>query len=514
MHPEDLGIGRLFERIRDAVIVADAETQRIVLWNPAAEDVFGYSPSEALDGIRVEALVPERLKVNHRAGIARYAKTGHGPYVESRRPLELPAVKKGGEEIRVELSLSPLPDTPAPDGRRRFVLAIVRDVTGRKQAEVARARLAAIVEASDDAIISKTLDGSITSWNREAQRIYGYSEEEVLGKHISILVPPDRSDEVPEILEKVRRGGRVDHYETERLKKDGRRIHVSVSVSPIEDSSGKAVGASTVARDVTRRKEADEEIRRLNETLEEKVAERTAQLVESERRLKELVGKLAAAQEEERRRVAHEVHDGPTQVAVAAHQRLQAFAADHPPGSVVKEAELDRALELAQQTVKEARRLIEGLRPAALDDLGLSAAVGMLVEELRAEGWDIVYEEGLGEGERLPNEAETALYRVAQEALTNARKHARTSQACVALKRWRRDGVLLEVRDEGRGFEEARSGDVHLGEKVGLSVMRERIALLGGELKVRTEPGVGTSVVAEVPLPPDDPLGEEAGDGR
>src|SRR3712207_8603481 len=100
MHPEDLGFGPLFERIRDAVIVADARTQRIVLWNPAAEKMFGYSTSEALE-LRVEALVPENLKDDHRAGIARYAETGHGPYIDSDRPLELPAVKKCGEQIRI-----------------------------------------------------------------------------------------------------------------------------------------------------------------------------------------------------------------------------------------------------------------------------------------------------------------------------------------------------------------------------------------------------------------------------
>src|SRR5215208_7714600 len=103
MRPEDLGIGRLFEKALDAVIVADAETQRIVLWNPAAANIFGYSASEALE-LRVEALVPEHLKAHHRAGIARYAETGHGPYIDSPRLLELPALRKGGEEIYVELS--------------------------------------------------------------------------------------------------------------------------------------------------------------------------------------------------------------------------------------------------------------------------------------------------------------------------------------------------------------------------------------------------------------------------
>src|ERR671911_2821401 len=131
LRPEDLGFGRLFERIRDAVIVADATNQRIVLWNPAAARMFGYSTGEALE-LRVEALVPEPLKAAHQAGIARYAETGHGPYIGSDAPLDLPAVRNNGEEIRVEMSLSPLsPAHDAEEDEARFVLAIIRDVTGR-----------------------------------------------------------------------------------------------------------------------------------------------------------------------------------------------------------------------------------------------------------------------------------------------------------------------------------------------------------------------------------------------
>jgi PAS domain S-box-containing protein len=134
MDPQELGIGRLFERIQDAVIVAVAETQRIILWNPAATHIFGYSASEALE-LRVEDLVPEYLKDQHRIGIAHYAETGHGPYIDSHRPLELPAIGKGGKEVYVELSLSSIGPEGEMDSNERFVLAIIRDITERKRME-------------------------------------------------------------------------------------------------------------------------------------------------------------------------------------------------------------------------------------------------------------------------------------------------------------------------------------------------------------------------------------------
>ena len=501
MRPQDLGIGRLFERVGDAVVVADATTQRIVLWNPVAEKMFGYSASEALE-MRVEALVPGSLKARHRAGIARYAETGRGPFIDAGTPLDLPALRKDGQEIRVELSLSPIgpvDETDYPVGGGRFVLAIIRDATERRRAEEVGSRLAAIVESADDAIISKTLDGIITSWNSGAEKIYGYTADEVVGQPITILVPPERPNDVPKILETVRRGEKVDHYETVRVRKDGRRIDVSLTVSPIKDADGNVTRASTVARDVTERKRAEEEIRRLNETLEARVAERTAQLAEREHQLRDLVAKLMVAQEEERRRVAYEVHDGLTQVAISAHLYLQAFAEDHPPDSAKGREELDRALGLVQQTVMEARRVIEGLRPASLDAYGLSTAIRLEVEELRSKGWDVGYEDALGDA-RLPAEVETALYRVAQEALTNARKHAGTTRAQVKLTRLPAK-IRLEVRDFGRGFDPSTPTTNDPGERVGLIGMRERVALLGGKLEIHSEPGAGTSASAEVPLP-------------
>ncbi len=138
MRPEDLGFGQLFQKIRDGVIVADAKTQRIVLWNQAATSIFGYSPSEALE-LRVEDLVPERFKAHHRAGMARYHKTGRGPYIDADRLLDLPAVAKTGKEIRVELSLSPI--ELADESGGPYVLAIIRDITERNRAEEFAAQL-------------------------------------------------------------------------------------------------------------------------------------------------------------------------------------------------------------------------------------------------------------------------------------------------------------------------------------------------------------------------------------
>ena len=235
------------------------------------------------------------------------------------------------------------------------------------------------------------------------------------------------------------------------------------------------------------------------------------ELAERERRLRDLVGRILVAQEEERHHISYEVHDGLAQIAAAAHQRLQVFARRHPPGSARGQRELDRALELMQQAVKEARHIIAGLRPTALDDFGLATALRLQAEELGAEELEVSYEEALG-GERLPAMVETALYRVAQEALTNVRKHAHSHRADIKLERLDQT-VRLEVRDWGEGFEEEElAGGGGPGERVGLTSMHERVALLGGELRVHSQPGVGTSVVAEVPLPDGEDSDIEAGD--
>ncbi len=224
------------------------------------------------------------------------------------------------------------------------------------------------------------------------------------------------------------------------------------------------------------------------------------ELAEREKRLHDLVGQLMGAQEEERRRVAYEVHDGLAQVASAAHQHLQAFSRRYPPESEKSRGDLERVLKLVRKTVSDARKIIANLRPTALDDLGLAATFSLEVENLREEGYRVDYEEELGE-ERLPAAVEITLFRAAQEALTNVRKHARAEQVCIELRRLG-DQAYLEVWDNGRGFDPAKATvGTGPGERVGFAGMQERVNTLGGKLEIQSQLGAGTSIKVAVPLP-------------
>src|SRR5258706_9392998 len=181
--------------------------------------------------------------------------------------LEKRYFQRDGSLVWGRLIISLLKSRPSP-----LVLAMVEDITDKKKAEEARYRHAAVIESSDDAIASGTLDGIIVSWNTGAQKIYGYTEAEAVGKPISMLVPPELRDEENKILETVRAGDRIEHFETVRVTKTGRRISVSLTISPIKDSTGRTVGISGIARDITERKLEDEARLEVNRTLEAQAA--------------------------------------------------------------------------------------------------------------------------------------------------------------------------------------------------------------------------------------------------
>src|SRR5918994_5277084 len=213
--------------------------------------MYGYAQAEEIIGARLEDLLSSSIPEN-----VQYLKD----FVYSDYQLTDAESQEVDRYGRTKYFVNDLTGVIENESLLR-VWGTQRDITERKQAEEVRARLAAIVESSEDAIIAKTLDGIITDWNRGAQKIYGYSAEEVLGKPINVLVPPDRPYEIPTILERLRRGEVIDHYETVRIAKDGSRLDISLTISPMKDPSGNIVGASTIARNVTERKRAEEALK-------------------------------------------------------------------------------------------------------------------------------------------------------------------------------------------------------------------------------------------------------------
>ena len=462
--------------------------------------------------------------------------------------------------------------------------------------------LAAIVASSDDAILSKRLDGTIRSWNAAAERLYGYTAEEAIGQSVMLIVPEERRGEVDEILRRIADGDRVDHFETVRRRKDGALVEVSVTVSPIHDDQARVVAASVIARDVSERRGAearrsavmetaldamvtmDAEGRivefnpaaerifgyardqviglRVEDTLvppdqrqthrrglahylatgvgplvgervevtamraggaefpaelavtplrvggallftahirdvsERREAERA--LAESEQHRHQILASILQAEEAERSRIATALHDDTVQVMTAsllAMDRLVIVAAK------TDNQRLGSAVALARATLEEAtertRRLMFELRPAVLHDLGLVAALRVLVEQTARETG--AHGQVHGSVGRYDHAVEELVYRSAQEALANVRKHARPHTITVTLNE-DGDALIGEIQDDGCGFDvvDARArpeASLHLG----LDSLTERIRAAGGKVDIDSAPGRGTRLLLTIP---------------
>lgn len=236
----------IVESSQDAIITTDLDGN-ITSWNPGARQILGYAPEEVM-GRPVSMLAPPAMRVEAMTLAAR-ARDG-----ATIGPLEVQNQRKDGSLIDVSISIFPL-----KDGLENIVgtSAIVRDITERRHVDETRQIIAAIVDSSDDAIIGKTPEGIITSWNAGAARMFGYTAEEAVGRHITMLMPPGRMDEAEKFIGRIRNGEAVRHFETARLRKDGSTVVVSVSCSPVKDPSGCIVGVSTISRDVSERVEAE-----------------------------------------------------------------------------------------------------------------------------------------------------------------------------------------------------------------------------------------------------------------
>ena len=508
----------LVEGVKDYAIFMLDPGGRVTTWNEGAGRINGYEAREILGRHFSAFYTEEDVRRGHPEEELRLAAT-EGRYEE-----EGLRVRKDGSEFWASVLITALEDER---GELRGFSKVVRDITERKRTEADLRRslgsLLALYEAGQ--VLGSTLRREqIGSKLLEiTQRISTLSAAGIDLRDENQQLCTLRATGSEHLWRRVRSDPEAQAARRATLATGRNR---SVELRPVEPDRERLVGLYLPLRvrarviglleaygsEALAEKETVETLTSLanqgagaleNARLYEELAER-------ERELQDLVGQMLVAQDEERRRVAYEVHDGLTQMVVAVHQRLQIFAEDYPPGSAEGGEELEELIGLVRQTVAEARRVIADLRPTTLDDFGLATAVRLQVEEMRAGGYEASYEEALGE-ERLPTALDTALFRVAQEALTNARKHAGTDRIRVTLGR--RDGtVRLEVRDWGRGFRPGEAADGGgPGERIGLSSMKERVALLGGDLEIRSKPGEGTSVVAMVPLPAVTEGGDHAG---
>jgi PAS domain S-box-containing protein len=487
--------------------------------------------------------------------------------------------------------------------RRSKAAKLPDDMSKPKQAEEITGLLAAIVASSDDAIISKNLNGTITSWNKSAERIFGYTSEEAIGEHITLIIPQERHAEEADILDRLRRGERIDHFHTVRRRKDGTLLQVSLTISPVRDLSGRVIGASKVARDITAQKEAERALQEseqrfrvitdaspimvwlsgtdklcyyfnkgwldfVGRTLEQESGNGWAENVhpedfdrclqiyvtnfdarrpfEMEYRMRHHTGqyrwildrgvpryapdgtfegyvggcldihaqkeaaekvriaedmtRLMKAQDEERRRIARELHDsaGQTLTVIGMSLGQLVHQAEGIAPALAREGKEIEAM--VQQLHSEIRTTSYLLHPPLLDESGLASALSWYVEGL-AERSDLAITLDIAANVgRLPNDMELAIFRVVQECLTNIHRHSDSKTALIRVDR-EGETVLIEVRDHGKGISPDRLLEIQSrGSGVGIRGIRERIRQFHGEMKIESN-GSGTSVVVSIPMP-------------
>lgn len=366
----------------------------------------------------------------------------------------------------------------------------------------------------DYAIYVSDLNGHIVSWNIGAEKIFGYTAEEAIGQHGRILfTPQDQAEGVPEHELKTALEKGCAEDERWHLRKDGSFFFASGLQTPLYDKTRNHTGYAKIARDLTERVNFQIELDAAEENLETKIRERTAALAFSNEELRTevvsrkqaenlrvaLLRKTITAQEDERKRIALDIHDNIGQIVTGFRFLLQNIKENYKEDSGLHNS-LSQLQKLAERVDQEVDFLAWELRPSVLDDFGLQKALKTYVEE-----WSVHFNIPAGygsfllSGEKMLPEAETNLYRIAQEALNNVAKHAEAQHVSVLLER-RGETVILIVEDDGIGFDPAEKAVITENDRgMGLLGMKERAELIGGRFEIESSPGSGTTIYVYVP---------------
>lgn len=384
-----------------------------------------------------------------------------------------------------------------PEDQVAGVVITCVDITARKAAEETGRWLSAMVESSNDAIFSFTMDGTIVSWNRGAERIFGYTADEMIGCSEVILTPPERMGELMDAMEKLRRSEPIAQFETVRLRNDGSPLDVSLSSSIMRNELGEIVGATSIVLDVTGRKAAMEQLKQAKEELEVRVEERTAELRKRASQISLMASDLTFSEQRERKRMAHILHDEFQQLLVAAKMKVESLA--HMDNESRK-LEIAKLVRLMDEVLSNSRSLGIELSPPILAE-GLPKALEWLCGTWMKEKHDLVVHRQIDLSVETPHEdMRILLFLAVKELLFNTVKHSGVNEAFVELSSLDPEQLRIRVIDRGCGFH-AKDGfpEKEIGSCFGLMSIRERLEMLGGHFQIIGKPGQGVEAIIIAP---------------
>ncbi len=340
-----------------------------------------------------------------------------------------------------------------------FSSAIIALGESNRRGAASRSLLASVVDSSDDAIISKNLNGIITSWNQGAERLLGWTSKETIGQPITMIIPPELLDEETAILKQISAGENIDHLETTRRRKTGDTVEVALTISPVKNRNGRIVGASKIARDITERKLAEARLKAAHDDLEKRVRERTAEfqekneeLIKQSRIVRDLSARLLQSQDAERRRIARELHDSVGQLLAAISMNISKVAREKEKLSSQAQQCVEENQKLVEQIHSEIRTLSHLLHPPLLEEIGLESAIRWFIDGFTQRSKiDVSLEIPPSKLGRLTDDLEIAIFRIVQESLTNIHRHSGSRSARIQLAQ--DDGhVHCKISDDGIGI--------------------------------------------------------------